>query len=88
MAADDRPGPSLVVAPDQPLIGVVEVESGRAVVRYATDDDAASSVSSAAVIAEARALAGAWADFDWEEAVAELDRIRHQSVPTPSIDAL
>ena len=83
MAADDRPGPTLVVAPDQPLIGVVEIENGREVVRYSTDGDAASALPSDAVVAEARALAGAWADPDWEDAVEELDRIRHQSVPRP-----
>jgi hypothetical protein len=36
----------------------------------------------------ARALAGAWADLDWEEAHDELDRIRHESDPTPPIDDL
>jgi hypothetical protein len=34
------------------------------------------------------ALAGAWADLDWEEAEAELDRIRHESQPTPPITDL
>jgi hypothetical protein len=37
---------------------------------------------------EARPLAGAWADLDWEEALDELDRIRHESDPTPPIDLL
>jgi hypothetical protein len=31
-------------------------------------------------------LAGAWADLGWEEALDELDRIRHESQPTPPID--
>ena len=31
---------------------------------------------------------GAWSDLDWEEALAELDRIRHESKPTPPIDEL
>lgn len=29
---------------------------------------------------------GAWADLDWDEATAELDRIRHQTTPTPPLD--
>ena len=36
--------------------------------------------------AEALALAGAWADLDWDDAVAALDRIRHESEPTPPIE--
>ena len=36
--------------------------------------------------AEARSLAGAWSDLDWEEMVDELDRIRHANTPTPPID--
>ncbi len=37
---------------------------------------------------DARMLAGAWADLDWEEAVATLDRIRHDTEPAPPIAAL
>jgi hypothetical protein len=39
-----------------------------------------------AAIANALALAGAWRDLDWDEAMKELDRIRHESTPTPPID--
>ena len=87
MAAEQQPVPSLTVEPDRPLIGVVEVEDGREVVRYSADESDAAVAPPAAVV-DARALAGAWADLDWEEAVAEFDRIRHQSEPTPPIDAL
>ncbi len=88
MAAEQHRSPSLTVEPDRPLIGVVEVEDGREVVRYSADESDAAVAPTAAVVADARALAGAWADLDWEEAVAALDRIRHQSEPTPPIDAL
>jgi hypothetical protein len=88
MAAEQQPIPSLTVAPDRPLIGVVEVEGGREVVRYSADEPDAAAAPLAAVVTDARALAGAWADLEWEEAVAELDRIRHQSEPTPPIDTL
>jgi hypothetical protein len=35
-------------------------------------------------IKETLALAGAWGERDWEEVEAELDRIRHESTPTPA----
>ena len=39
-------------------------------------------------IQRALSLAGAWSDLDWEETLEELDRIRHQTPPTPPIDEL
>jgi hypothetical protein len=33
-------------------------------------------------------LSGAWADLDWNDMVDELERIRHESKPTPPIDEL
>ena len=41
-----------------------------------------------ASIQDALDLARAWADLDWGEAEAELDRIRHQSNPTPPMTDL
>jgi len=38
--------------------------------------------------ADARSLAGAWADLDWEEAIDALDHIRHDNEPTPPITAI
>jgi hypothetical protein len=32
---------------------------------------------------DARSLAGAWSDLDWEEMADALDRIRHESTPIP-----
>lgn len=77
---------SLVVLPDEPLIGVVQVEDGREVTRYFVDDDDAARGGQTA--ADARALAGAWSDLDWDEMVEELDQIRHANTPTPPIDEL
>lgn len=37
-------------------------------------------------IEEALALAGAWGERNWDEVEAELDRIRHQSKPTPPFE--
>jgi hypothetical protein len=79
--------PSLTVRPDRPLVGVVTVEDGKEVVRYFADEDDAD-----AALAErasgGHALAGVWSDLDWEDTVADLDRIRHESKPTPPIDEL
>jgi len=81
----ERPG-SLTVRDDQPLIGVILPDDGREVTRYFADEAAADAAVSAQTASDARALAGAWSDLDWDEAVEELHRIRHESVPTPPID--
>jgi hypothetical protein len=36
-------------------------------------------------VKEALDLAGAWSDLDWDDTIAALDRIRHESKPTPPI---
>jgi hypothetical protein len=77
---------SLSVRDDRPLIGVITRENGRDITRYFTDDDEADAATAPAGVQRALSLMGAWSDMDWEEAVAELDRIRHESQPTPPID--
>ncbi|MGH2561446.1 MAG: hypothetical protein ACRDJH_20470 [Thermomicrobiales bacterium] len=77
---------SLTVRDDQPLIGIILPDDGREVTRYFADEASADAAVSAQTAARARALAGAWSDLDWDEAVEELDRIRHDSVPTTPID--
>lgn len=61
------------VSPDRPLIGIMMIEDGREVVRYFADE------------ADADA---AIAVLGWNEAIDELDRIRHESQPTPPIESL
>ena len=39
-----------------------------------------------APVDEVLSLAGAWGERDWEEVEQELDRIRHESPPTPPIE--
>ena len=77
------PDSGFVVSPDRPLIGVTSTEEGRRVVRYFADETAARAAISSQDVAEARELAGVWSDLDWEDAVERLDRIRHESEPTP-----
>lgn len=90
MATKQRldPVPSLAVRPDLPLIGVVLVENGQEVVRYFANEAEADSVIASHMTAGARSLAGAWADLDWDEASDALNRIRHDSEPTPPITAI
>jgi hypothetical protein len=76
----------LAVYPDRPLIGIILIEDGEEVVRYFADEAEADAAVAQNTVSD-RSLAGVWADLDWDEAVEELDRIRHQSEPTPPIDA-
>ena len=79
---------SLAVHTDQPLIGIVLVEDGQEVVHLFVDEADADAAVAEHSWSVARTLAGAWNDLDWDETVDELDRIRHESVATPSIDDL
>lgn len=68
----------------RPLIGVFYEEDGRTLMRYFTDE------TEARAFADSKGshgdLAGAWADMDWEETEASLERIRHAVPPTPPVD--
>jgi hypothetical protein len=68
--------------------GVIDVEDGREVVHYFVSDTDADEDVASRIVTEARALDGAWSDRDWEDAVETFDRIRHDSEPTPPIEAL
>jgi hypothetical protein len=67
------------------LIGIIVEEKGKEVARYFTDEKAADAAVSRGVTQEALSVIGAWSDLDWDETVAALDRIRHESKPTPPI---
>jgi hypothetical protein len=51
-------------------------------VRYFTEEKAADAAVSLRTTQDALAVIGAWSDLDWDETVAALDRIRHESKPT------
>jgi hypothetical protein len=78
--------PGMTARHDRPLIGIVLVEEGEVIVRYVTDESEADAAM--AHLTPGRSLAGLWADLDWEDAIEALDRIRHESVPTPLIETL
>lgn len=75
----------LTLRPDQPLAAVVVEENGRRVVKYFAADGPRP-VPSEETLQAALAVIGAWSDLDWEELADDLDRIRHESKPTPPID--
>ncbi len=80
---------SLTAAEEEPLVGIFVHENGRERVRYFIEADAPPSTP--ASIRRALDLAGAWDGPEWggwEETEGALDRIRHQSEPTPPITDL
>ena len=71
--------------PGQPLIGVITEEQGREVVRYFTKEADADRVLVEDTMQAALSLAGAWSDLAWDDLAQALDRIRHESQPTPPL---
>jgi hypothetical protein len=78
--------PGLLVQGNQPLIGIPFEEQGQEGVRYFTDEKAADAAVSHSTTQAALSVIGAWSDLDWEEMVEALDRMRHESKPTPPIE--
>ena len=77
---------SIVTIPsNQPLIGIPFEENGQEVIRYFSEE-ALTRRGNSQRTQEALSLAGAWSDLNGDEMLEELDRIRHQSTPTPPID--
>ena len=72
----------------QPLIGVPVGDGPEEAVRYFTSEEEADRALShdESNIQLALSAIGSWSDLDFDEMLDELDRIRHQSMPTPPID--
>ena len=74
---------------DDPLIAIPFVEDGEEMVRYFTsEEDADRALDREESIQRALSLAGAWQDLDDEDGpdpLDELDRIRHESKPSPPL---
>jgi len=81
----DRHDKGLRASSRQPLI-VVPI--GDDDVRYFTSDEDADAVMSQDAIQQALDLAGAWGHLDGEDMLNALDRMRHESQPTPPINSL
>lgn len=81
---------SLATRRGQPLIGIPTLEGSEEVVRYFTSEEEADRALARdrASIQRALSLAGAWQELDVEDGpdpLDELDRLRHQSTPTPPL---
>jgi hypothetical protein len=68
-----------------PLIGLIFEENGQEVVCYFAEEKAADAAVSQSATQKALGVIGAWRDLDWDETVAALDQIHHESKPTPPI---
>lgn len=78
--------PGFTLSGNQPLIGIPFEENGKEVVRYFSEESQADKAVSDDATQTALNLAGAWSDLSWEEMEKELDRIRHESKPTPPLE--
>jgi hypothetical protein len=78
---------ALIARADQPLIGVVLSNEDESVAYFA-DEASADAMLSQRATQRALAAIGAWSHLDWDEVEKEIDRIRHESRPTPPIEDL
>jgi hypothetical protein len=81
-----HPRPRMTVPADQPLIGVIRHRNGQEVVEYFTDEADLDASRSADGVQAALSVIGAWSELDIDETLDALDRIRHESTPTPPIE--
>ena len=87
----DAPSPlrdGLTTRGRQPLIGIPVDDGTEEVVRYFTSEEEADEALSRdqSNVQLALSAIGSWSDLDFDEMLDALDRIRHQSKPTPPID--
>ena len=75
----------ITVRADAPLIGIVFEQEGREVIRFFCSEEEADRAISEGSTEGSLALAGAWADLDWDEMEQQLHRIRHESPPSPPL---
>jgi hypothetical protein len=88
-ASSPPPTGELIVERGQRVVAIPRTEDGREVVRYVIETESptlAADNQRPESVRVALSLAGAWHDLDWDETVEALDRIRHESQPTPPID--
>ncbi len=79
---------SVVADMNQPLIAVLVEQNGKDVVRYFVDEAQADAVLGQDGTKQPIKLAGIWNDLDGEAMLADLERMRHASKPTPPLISL
>jgi len=82
----ERAGRGFQAERDLPLIGIFVSHGNLDVVEYFVDEDAVDEAVSPASVELALSFLGAWQDIDCADALDELDRIRHESKPTPPVE--
>lgn len=77
----------LITRGRQPLIGVPIGEGPEDVVRYFTSEEEADLAMARDQSGVQRALSafGSWSDLNFDDMLDALDRVRHQSKPTPPL---
>ena len=70
----------------QPLIGIPFEENGQEIIRYFSEEALRNDALSSENVEQVLELAGAWEKLSWEDMASSLDRIRHQSTPTPPVE--
>jgi hypothetical protein len=84
--AEQKHVPTLSVPNNQPLISIPFEENGQAMVWYFPSEEAANAALPRSTTQKALNVIGSWSDLDWNEMIESLDRIRHESKPTPPIE--
>ncbi len=79
---------SVVADINQPLIAVLVEQNGKDVVRYFVDEAQADAVLGQDGTKQPSKLAGIWKDLDGEAMLTDLERMRHESKPTPPLISL
>lgn len=82
------PVPTLSVRADQALVAVPASENGHDVTLVFAEDDVDTQADADQTLQAALAAIGSWSDLDWEATITALERIRHESEPTPPIEDL
>jgi hypothetical protein len=83
--ATERTHASISAPSTQPLVGIFRDDDSD-VVQYFAEEPQAPSATPSRGAQDALSVIGAWSDMDWDELAESLDRIRHESPPTPPID--
>lgn len=81
-----RNGTELIVRKGEALVGVPDAENGEPITRVYVRNLRSPGRPNAETLALALSAICAWKELDWEFTLAELDRIRHESEPTPPLD--
>ena len=82
-----QPG-GLVVRRGHPVISIPDTEDGEPITRLFADEHEARDWAKADTTKRALRAIGSWSHLDADEVLDSLDRIRHESKPTPPIDDL